>query len=93
MEEQMRTAKTTSRRTFLGTSLLIVLLAAAVGVINTLVKYLWPNVIRSVNQIEKELERRKEGVIFVLVVLGLIIFIVSIYYFRAKQQWRGGRNE
>jgi hypothetical protein len=44
-------------------------------------------VMRSVNQIGEELERRKERVIFVLVILGLIIFIVSIYYLRAKGNW------
>ncbi len=44
-------------------------------------------VIRSVHQIQKELERRKEGVLFVLVILGLIILIVSIYYSRAKRRW------
>jgi cytochrome b6-f complex iron-sulfur subunit len=42
MEEQKQTPKTTSRRSFLGASLTIVLLAAMAGVINTLVKYLWP---------------------------------------------------
>jgi hypothetical protein len=44
-------------------------------------------VIKSVNQILKELEGRKKQVIFVLVILGLIIILVLIYYLRAKQQW------
>jgi hypothetical protein len=44
-------------------------------------------VIQSTNQILKELEARKKEVIFVLVILGLITIIVSIYYLRAKKQW------
>ncbi len=44
-------------------------------------------VVGSANAIEKELEGRKERVIFVLVILGLIILIISIYYFRANRQW------
>jgi len=42
---------------------------------------------KSVSEIVKELEARKKQVIFVLVILGLIIILVSIYYLRAKQQW------
>ncbi len=41
-EKQMGTEKTATRRSFLGASLMIVLLAAAAGVIYTLVRYLWP---------------------------------------------------
>jgi hypothetical protein len=44
-------------------------------------------VMKSVSEIVKELEARKKQVIFVLVILGLIIILVSIYYLRAKQQW------
>jgi hypothetical protein len=44
-------------------------------------------VIKSVKQILDELEGRKKQVIFVVVILGLIIILVSIYYLRVKQQW------
>ncbi|MEW6376975.1 MAG: cytochrome c3 family protein [Thermodesulfobacteriota bacterium] len=47
-------------------------------------------VLQSINQIRQELEGRKREVIFVLVVLGLIIVIVSLYYLRAKHQWMEG---
>lgn len=42
-------------------------------------------VIKSVDQILKELEGRKKQVIFVLVILGLIACIISIQYFRIKK--------
>jgi hypothetical protein len=44
-------------------------------------------VVKSVNQVIKELKERKKEVIFVLIILGLIIIIVSIYYYRVKQRW------
>ena len=43
MEEQIETAKDASRRSFLGISLVIVLLAGIGGAINTLVRFLWPS--------------------------------------------------
>jgi predicted CXXCH cytochrome family protein len=45
------------------------------------------DVMKSVDQIIKELKGRKKEVIFVLVILAAIIVIVSVYYFRVKQQW------
>jgi len=44
-------------------------------------------VMKSVDQVLEELKGRKREVIFVLVILGVIIAIVSTYYLRVKNQW------